>query len=109
MAQRTVYSGHKRAHGMNWQAIVTPNGLVSSLAGPFAGTNNDWSIWKRSGCEGNIRRVIGNQEMLYIYIGILLITPRTELLRHLSTLKVAVNFLQNNKLLIVLYQQLESL
>jgi hypothetical protein len=60
-AQRTVYSGHKRAHGMNWQAVVTPDGLVSSLVGPYAGANNDWSMWKRSGCEEEIRKVMTNQ------------------------------------------------
>jgi DDE superfamily endonuclease len=66
-AQRTVYSGHKRAHGLNWQAIVTPDGLVSSLVGPFAGANNDWSMWKRSGCEEDIRKVMAGKETLYIY------------------------------------------
>ena len=40
-AQRRAYSGHKRQHGQNFQAIVTPNGLVSSLIGPFFGPTND--------------------------------------------------------------------
>jgi DDE superfamily endonuclease len=66
-SQRTVYSGHKRAHGMNYQAIVTPDGLVSSIIGPFAGANNDWAMWKRSGCEEEIRQVMDGHETLYIY------------------------------------------
>jgi DDE superfamily endonuclease len=65
--QRIVYSGHKRAHGMNWQAIVTPDGLISSLVGPYSGANNDWSMWQRSGCEAEIRSVCTGHPTLYIY------------------------------------------
>ncbi len=65
--QQIVYSGHKRAHGMNWQAITTPDGLISSLVGPYVGANNDWSMWKRSGCKEEIRRVMSGHPTLYIY------------------------------------------
>lgn len=40
-AQRAAYSGHKKQHGQNWQAIVTPDGLVSSLVDPYLGPAND--------------------------------------------------------------------
>jgi hypothetical protein len=40
-AQRAAYNGHKRSHGQQWQAIVTPDGLVSSLIGPYLGPIND--------------------------------------------------------------------
>jgi hypothetical protein len=36
-----VYSGHKKLHGLNWQAITTPNGLISSFIGPYEGLTND--------------------------------------------------------------------
>jgi hypothetical protein len=65
--QRLVYSGHKRLHGMNWQAIVTPDGLISSLVGPFAGSVNDWAIWRRSGCEEVLRTTFQDKDILYIY------------------------------------------
>lgn len=65
--QKLIFSGHKRLHGINWQAIATPDGLISSLTGPFAGSVNDWAIWKRSGCEEALRVVLRDQEMLYIY------------------------------------------
>jgi hypothetical protein len=55
--QRAVYSGHKKLHGNNYQAIVTPDGLVSSLTGPYMGPTNDWTMWRRSGCEEAIREV----------------------------------------------------
>jgi hypothetical protein len=49
--QRRVYSGHKKFHGNNYQAIVTPDGLVSLLMGLFMGPTNDWTMWRHSGCE----------------------------------------------------------
>lgn len=36
--QRTVYNGHKRVHGLKFQSVVLPNGLIGNLAGPW-GTN----------------------------------------------------------------------
>jgi hypothetical protein len=65
-SQRTVYLGHKRAYGMNYQAIITPDGLVSSIIGSFARANNDWAMWKRSGCKEEIRQVMDGHETLYI-------------------------------------------
>jgi len=43
--QTFMYSGQKKAAGMKWQAIVTPNGLVSSLIGPWEGKANDWAMY----------------------------------------------------------------
>jgi hypothetical protein len=34
--QHRMYSGYYKGTGMKWQAIVTPDGLVSSLSGPWA-------------------------------------------------------------------------
>ena len=62
-----MYSGHKRAHSMNWQAIVTPDSLISLLVGPYSGTNNDWSMQQRSGYEAEIRSVYTGYLTLYIY------------------------------------------
>jgi hypothetical protein len=39
--QRCMYSGYYKGHGMKWQAIVTSDGLVSSLCRPWAGPAND--------------------------------------------------------------------
>ena len=66
-AQRAVYNGHKRQHGQVWQAVVTPDGLVSSLVGPFLGPTNDWTMWRRSGCEEAARSSMGCHEVLYLY------------------------------------------
>ena len=29
-----VYNGHKRAHGLKFQSVVIPNGLIAHLYGP---------------------------------------------------------------------------
>ncbi len=65
--QQLVFSGHKRLHGQKYQAIVTPDGLVSSLTGPWPGPVNDWSMWRRSGCPERLREVIQGHKILYLY------------------------------------------
>lgn len=39
--QKQFYLGYKRKYGYKFQSIVTPNGLVSSLMGPFIGRQGD--------------------------------------------------------------------
>jgi hypothetical protein len=65
--QLAAYSGHKKAHGMVWQAVVTPDGLVSSLAGPYLGPTNDYGMYCRSGLGDRLREVMGPHEVLYLY------------------------------------------
>ena len=55
--QRAYYSGHKKAHGMKFQAIATPDGLVSSLHGPWLGPDNDWRILLQSGVQDRMEKV----------------------------------------------------
>ena len=33
-SQRLVYNGHKRVHGLKFQSVVVPNGLIAHLYGP---------------------------------------------------------------------------
>lgn len=65
--QRAAYSGHSRTHGLKFQAVVTPDGLVSSLGGPFLGPVNDWAMWRRLGLEDRLRRVMEGRETLFLY------------------------------------------
>ena len=32
--QRIMYNGHKRVHGIKFQSVVAPNGLIANLYGP---------------------------------------------------------------------------
>ena len=35
--QRILYNGHKRVHSIKFQSVVTPNGLIANLFGPYEG------------------------------------------------------------------------
>jgi hypothetical protein len=57
-------------HAVKYQAIVTPDGLVSSMAGPVEGSVGDWRLWKDCGLENIIRSFFQNvlvSEHLYLY------------------------------------------
>ena len=32
--QRLLYNGHKRVHGIKFQSVVTPNGIIATMYGP---------------------------------------------------------------------------
>ena len=39
--QKQAYSGHKRAHGIKFQSVVTPDGLFACMYGPIMGNRHD--------------------------------------------------------------------
>ena len=41
--QRRWYSGYKKCHAVKFQAIVTSDGLISHLRGPFKGKLGGWA------------------------------------------------------------------
>ena len=47
--QRIVYSGHKRLHGLKFQSVVAPNGLIANLYGPIEGRRHDAAMLRYSG------------------------------------------------------------
>jgi nuclease HARBI1 len=68
MDQRLCYSGHSKAHGLKMQAITTPDGLVSSLYGPFPGKDNDWNIYSQSRIKQRLQRLFtSDRQMLWLY------------------------------------------
>ena len=38
--QAAAYNGHKKAHCFRFLCVATPDGLLASAAGPFAGRSN---------------------------------------------------------------------
>ena len=46
--QRSVYSGHKKCHGLKWQGINSPDGIIQFLHGPFSGKAHDTAILEES-------------------------------------------------------------
>ena len=65
--QHAVYSGHAKAHGQKWQAIIGPDSLVWSLTGPWVGPVNDWKMWKVSGMERCFRTLMEGHQTLLVY------------------------------------------
>jgi nuclease HARBI1 len=39
--QRLLYSGHKRTHGIKFQSVIAPDGLIVDLFGPIEGSRHD--------------------------------------------------------------------
>ena len=46
--QRACYNGHKRHHGLKFQSIVLPDGLVAQMFGPVEGRRHDSTLLKFS-------------------------------------------------------------
>lgn len=47
--QQVFYNGHKRCHAIKFQAVVTPDGLITHLYGPVEGRRHDAGILADSG------------------------------------------------------------
>lgn len=47
--QAKLYNGHKRVHALKFQSVVTPDGMVSHLSGPFLGNRHDSAVLLLSG------------------------------------------------------------
>jgi len=58
--QQELYNGHHHAHGVVFQGVVTPDGLISSLAGPYEGRANDMQILLESGLPDRLENLLGH-------------------------------------------------
>ncbi|CAH3028735.1 unnamed protein product [Porites evermanni] len=47
--QRIVYNGHKRVHGIKYQSVVLPNGMIANMYGPVEGRRHDSGMLADSG------------------------------------------------------------
>ena len=47
--QRQVYNGHKRVHGLKFQNVTLPNGMIGNLVGPYEGRRHDSFMLADSG------------------------------------------------------------
>ncbi|RPA93511.1 hypothetical protein L873DRAFT_1704691, partial [Choiromyces venosus 120613-1] len=66
--QQSFYSGFKKAHGTKFQSIMTCDGLLSSLAGPFLTPVGDWILWECSGVADQLGKIMGlGDEALNVY------------------------------------------
>ncbi|RPB02912.1 hypothetical protein L873DRAFT_1826546 [Choiromyces venosus 120613-1] len=69
--KKTYYSGYKKTHAFKFQSIVTPDGLLSSLVGPFPGPIGDWMIWEASSIKETLCTIHDMNNVLkidYLYV-----------------------------------------
>ncbi|OXA55035.1 hypothetical protein Fcan01_10212 [Folsomia candida] len=64
--QQEVYSGHKRQHGLKYQSVVLPNGLIANLYGPVSGRRHDSYMLAESNLMWNLQNHLG-AENLHLY------------------------------------------
>lgn len=55
--QELYYSGYKKKHCLKWQGLVTPDGLIASLADPYVEEVNDRSHCQSFDLIGRLRQV----------------------------------------------------
>jgi hypothetical protein len=66
--QKKAYSGYKKGHGVKYQGIVGPDGLLISISGPYLGEINDLRMVQLSRLEEQLREIfIGLRKPLFLY------------------------------------------
>ena len=55
--QKQAFSGHKWMHCFAMQSVITPDGLIASLYGPYVGKSHDSDILRQSGVTAKLRDV----------------------------------------------------
>ncbi len=67
--QQEIYNGKDRIHGLKYQNLTLPNGIIAHVHGPLDGRHHDSMMWGDSGVEHQIRglmsRINGRQLVLY--------------------------------------------
>lgn len=48
IGQRAIYNGHYRTHGFKYQSLLTPDGIIADLRGPFPGNTHDLTMLRGS-------------------------------------------------------------
>ena len=65
--QRYIYSGHKRMHCLNFQAITAPDGLCIHFWGPLEGSRHDTTLLRESKLLGYLHDHTGEFDGYFIY------------------------------------------
>ena len=53
--QRAAYSGHKRHHGLKFQSVIVPDGMLVQMFGPIEGRRHDTTVLKESRLEERLQ------------------------------------------------------
>jgi hypothetical protein len=67
--QKLLYSGHKRCHGIKFQSVTTPDGLMALLHGPVAGSRHDSFMLYDSNLLNQLRELMPEGTDVYAIYG----------------------------------------
>lgn len=67
--QRALYSGHYRLHGIKFQAIMAPNGIIVNLDGPWVGRRHDAGMLQESGLLDMLREKMHDLGQTFLLYG----------------------------------------
>ena len=56
--QKLLYSGHKRAHGINFQSVAAPDGFFTCMFGPITGNRHDSYMLAMSGLIPKLQEIM---------------------------------------------------
>ena len=68
--RRVVYNGHKRVHGLKFQSVALPNGLIGNLYEPVEGRRHHAQMLEDSGLLNDLSRVGFNKVKFFACIRI---------------------------------------
>eukprot|EP00733_Pompholyxophrys_punicea_P000331 Pompholyxophrys_punicea_v1_NODE_81_length_3705_cov_14.177534.p4 type:complete len:112 gc:universal NODE_81_length_3705_cov_14.177534:2824-2489(-) len=54
VAPSTCFNGHRRVHGLKFQSLLTPDGLIHTMFGPVVGRRHDAFMLRESGLVENL-------------------------------------------------------
>ena len=67
--QRSFYNGHKKNHGIKWQGLMLPNGIMPMPYGPIIGKHHDSYMLERSRLVRILRRISRKLGQIYCAYG----------------------------------------
>ncbi|XP_062571196.1 uncharacterized protein LOC134233231 [Saccostrea cucullata] len=67
--QQLVFNGHKRVHGLKFQCITTPDGMIAHLFGPIEGRRHDAGMLRESDVEHQLQQYMtkANNDVYSLY------------------------------------------
>lgn len=65
--QEVAYNGHKRVHGLKFQSVTTPDGLLRDFHGPYEGQRHDAAILNESGLLDRLQAICDTHGRYFIY------------------------------------------
>jgi hypothetical protein len=77
--QKQFYNGHRRVHALKFQSVVSPDGIIVHLSGPYIGRRHDARILRESNLIPLLIQNLARNDQPYYLYG----DPAYQLQRHL--------------------------